>query len=389
MKAKILLAIPYLIFASLFFMSQTTYSDECGWRGNIPVNTIWASVCDTCIGAHGHCKSTALAELNINTGIYQIIQVFPNKNYGYGRPIDYPPTKIIIMNDEPGLNFDVVSLSTMKVFAKITVDVQSWGEDLCQIRGESSALISPDGTRVAIPYIPNEQKDCTQAIAIFDLKTYKLVNTLYNISLGEFSSDSKFLYAYSTSRKVALPIGRNLYLIDTSTGKIVSQLDVTTINVFPNLDKDYWIGRYAEDGKVIKIFQFKDVNTNGSPSFLYNMDTKAATPTITTIRYVCTGEGSWSQCLPHLSPSAAWWVAYNAQHNHIDIYAVSTGNKVAGFDISSPTGKGAIISWPDGHTFIYNTTQKLIYFDIKQNKIIKELLIIRPWEQKGWRPVVK
>ena len=345
-------------------------------------------LCDSCPSlGHPYCKSSALTMLDLATGVYKLIGVF-TKDEGGTEAVSFPANIAVLENDEPGLSYNIVSLSTMKVLGKITVDVQSWGEDLCQIRGESSALISPDGTRLAIPYIPNEQKDCTQAIAIFDLKTYKLVNTLYNISLGEFSSDSKFLYAYSTSRKVALPIGRNLYLIDTSTGKIVSQLDVTTLNVYPNLDKDYWIGRYAEDGKVIKIFQFKDVSTNGSPSFLYNMDTKAATPTITTIRYVCTGEGSWSQCLPHLSPGAAWWVAYNAQHNHIDIYAVSTGNKVAGFDISSPTGKGAIISWSDDHTFIYNTTQKLIYFDIKQNKIIKQIPIIRPWEKPGWKPEV-
>ena len=89
------------------------------------------------------------------------------------------------------------------------------------------------------------------------------------------------------------------------------------------------------------------------------------------------------------------------------VYNVATGNKVAGMNISLPTyplgimgpykikdkevtsySTGAIISWANDHTFIYNTTQKLIYFDIKQNKIVKELSIIRPWEKPGWKPEV-
>ncbi len=69
----------------------------------------------------------------------------------------------------------------------------------------------------------------------------------------------------------------------------------------------------------------------------------------------------------------------------VNVYNTTTGNKVAGLTITQNTGKGAIISWPDDHTFIYNTTQKLIYFDIKQNKIIKQIPIIRPWEKPGWR----
>lgn len=388
MKVTKILSIIYLVLVFVFAMRQTAYSDKCTWKTYTPPDIIWAELCDSCLSlGHPYCKSSALTKLDLATGVYKLIGVF-TKDEGGTEAVSFPANIAVLENDEPGLSYNIVSLSTMKVLGKITVDVQSWGEDLCQIRGESSALISPDGTRLAIPYIPNEQKDCTQAIAIFDLKTYKLINTLYNMALGEFSSDGKFLYAYSTPTKVQLPIGRNLYLIDTSTGKIVTQLDVTTLIVYPNLDKDYWIGRYAEDGKVIKIFQFKDVSTNGSPSFLYNMDTKAATPTIITVGYSCAGEGSWSQCLPHLSPGANWWIADNVQHNQITIYNVSTGSKVAGFMISLSTGKGAIISWANDHTFIYNTTQKLIYFDIKQNKIVKELPIIRPWEKKGWKPEV-
>jgi len=384
-RSKMLL-MSMLAFVFLF-TPQYANSNECKYGSlfNVKPQNLLDIIVKYCESDWNPTYDTWIIEkLDLSTGIYETVGVLHNAPKWYPEAVSFPANIAILDNDGQGLSFDVISLSTMKVIGKITVDVQSSGEDLCQIQGESSSLISPDGTRVAIPYIPNEQKDCTQAIAIYDLKTYKLINTLYNISLGKFSSDGKFLYAYSTPPKFPLPIGRNLYLINTSTGKIVSQLDITTINVYPDLEKDYWIGRYAENGKIVKIFQLKDVNANGSPLFLYNMETKATTPTITTDWYCEEGKPG----LPDLSPGAKWWIADNARHNHVDIYDVSTGNKVAGFNISDSTGKGAIISWANDHTFIYNTTQKLIYFDILKNKIIKELPIIRPWEKPGWKPEV-
>jgi len=362
-----------------------------------------------------------IEKLDLSTGVYDTIVVLHNAPKWYPEAVSFPANIAIFDNNGAGLSFDVVSLSTMKVIGKITVDVQSSGDNLCQIQGESSALISPDGTRVAIPYIPNEQKDCTQAIAIYDLKTYKLINTLYNIKLDRFSSDGKFLYGAAT------PIENYLYIINPSDGKILSKLDLHSID--PTIYRGakgvsgWW---YVEDGKLIKIglqTNFKGnmpFSDRTSITFLYNPETKATTPTITTDWYWDVSEGRPG--LPDLSPGAKWWIvephevvldstsAISASNclGKVDVYEVATGNKVAEMNITLPAyplgvmgpystnnGKtvtqystGAIISWANDHTFIYNTTQKLIYFDILKNKIIKELPIIRPWEKKGWKPEV-
>ncbi len=94
-----------------------------------------------------------------------------------------------------------------------------------------------------------------------------------------------------------------------------------------------------------------------------------------------------------LSPNKLWWVCESISYKDIkvdgkvigqgEIYNIETynaisGNKVAGFTISSTASRGTIISWPDNYTFVYKTTQKLIYFNIDKNEILKEVFIARP-----------
>ncbi len=127
------------------------------------------------------------------------------------------------------------------------------------------------------------------------------------------------------------------------------------------------VGSSTDKNTPLFIWNDKLLNIDG-----YNLQT--GEKITTTLSAISTDEN----CLPQLSPNKQWVVQDTVNHTHLDVYNVNTGEKVIGFTISSTTGKGAVLAWANDHTFIYNTTQQLIYFDIKQNKVIKQLPIIRP-----------
>ncbi len=318
-------------------------------------------------------------KLNINTGGYDTIGVLHKAPKYYPEAVSFPANIAILDNNEPGLSFNVVSLSTMKIVGKITVDVQST-EDICQLLGETSPLISPDGSRIAVPYISDE-KNCTQAIGIFDGKTYKSIATLYNMSLGKFPSDGELLYTYSKT----MGITEYMYLINPSDGKVLKTIPLEGIDKGEAMVSKI-IGDVKDDLMLISEQKKNSAGTVTSTIFSYNINTGIVSPKIIPGSYGVSAFGdNWKYIVFDALTVSSGVIKSVGQ---VNVYEILTGNKVAGFNISSSTDKGAIISWPNDHTFIYNTTQQLIYFDINQNKVIKELPIIRPWEQKGWKPEV-
>ena len=204
---------------------------------------------------------------------------------------------------------------------------------------------------------------------IFNGKTYKSISKINGVGYFlnrksiSFSHDGKILYgAY----------GLTIDVIDPSSGKIIKSVLPNVINKPGNMFLSY---SHA-------IYILKD-----NVAYIYNISTGGLSPSIAT---------NTTQAKFNLSPDNKY-LTVDAQTlsnyvvvslGQVNVYDTSTGNKIAGLTITPNTGKGAIISWSDDHTFIYNTTQQLIYFDIKQNKIIKQIPIIRPWEKPGWKPEV-
>jgi len=344
-----------------------------------------------------------IEKLNLSTGVYETVGVLHNPPRFGIEAVSFPANIAILDNDGPGLSFDVVSLFTMKVIGKITVDV-SPGTDMDAF--PPTLKVSPDGSRI---YVNGE---------IFDGHTYKVINK--NTQFYEnftFSPDSKLIYHIDyidVANNKTIP---QIDVFDAYTGNIVSKIDSRKfLNAYPTLPIDL-SNKHPNPGypfieKVVN-GEFVPVVVHTPPNFIgymYDIKTEAVSPTVTVLGYS-----------PMLSDNGKWWIvephevvldrtsAISAINylGKVDVYEVATGNKVAEMNITLPAyplgvmgpystnGKtvtqystGAIISWANDHTFIYNTTQKLIYFDIKQNKIIKELPIIRPWEKPGWKPEV-
>jgi len=356
MRTTKVLSILYLVLVFVFAMRQTAYSDECRWTGGtVSPNLIWGEPCYSCpsAGFNTYCKSTGLIRLDTTTGAYKVIGIFPKKcNKSSAEAVSFPANIAIMDNNGAGLSYNVVSLSTMKIVGKITVDV-SPGTNPDD--SEAYIIISPDGSRIFVEW--QDGKDYTPVTEVFDGRTYKKI-TKYSPSLviSSFSNDGKYAYLIGLKKDWNIPV------LDLSTMQMSKAIPL------PDTMKGMIEGNQFESN--IVFYKYKP-----PVSYIYNIDTRALSVSIPT-HEDCDNS--------YLSPKASWLLCKGK--NQIDAYNTSTGKWAAMF---TTTGKGAIISWADDHTFIYNTTQKLIYFNILKNKIVKELPIIRPWKKKGWKPKVK
>ena len=376
---KTIMVLGVFILLSKYAYPMCTCTPEDEWSIITPLSSFveLSNGCN-CKGCKAPCYHL-VEKLNLNSGIYETVGQYP-WNLGYSIAYNLSHNRIFTNETINPTTFHAISISDMKVAGTFTLDISSSGENVCQLEGEPF-LIDPNGSRIAVSNISDE-KNCTQAIEIFDLNTYKPVNTLYNMSLDEFSSDGKLLYTYSKT----MGITKYIYLINPSNGSTLKTISLKEIDKGVKLVSKV-VGDVNGDLVLISEQKRDSAGTVTSTIFSYNIDTGIVSPKIVPGSYGASefGDNGKYIVFDALTVSNAAIVSRGWVH----VYDTSTGNKIAGLTITQNTGKGAIISWPDDHTFIYNTTQKLIYFDIKQNKIIKELPIIRPWEQKGWKPEVK
>ena len=361
LKTLILLILLTMIFAQITYADNTTgEQNECSYSNIFSgikakdLIEIIAKYCDRWTG-----EPWVFEKLDINTGVYETVGVLHNAPKWYPEAVSFPANIAILDNDGPGLSFDVVSLSTMKVIGKITVDV-SPGTDL--VDTGAYIIISPDGSRIFVNW--NDGPNDTLVTEVFDGNTYKkIIKYSSALIIGGFSNDGRYAYLINS---VYSGIEWKISVLELST------MQITKVIQLPDSIKWYLIGNTLQefghqfDSNIA--FHKKQV------SYVYNINNGALSVSIPT-RGDCDNS--------FLSPKATWLLC--AGKSQVDAYNISTGNWAAVF---TTTTEGAIISWANDHTFIYNTTQKLIYFDIKQNKIIKELPIIRPWEKKGWKPEV-
>ena len=342
-----------------------------------------------------------LARLNFNTGEYNIItKANIPKFCGFPETFDFPNMKAY-----EGCNCDfgrfsgctpsytVIDLNTGKVAGTFTLDVPA-GTDMNAFQPEM--FVSPDGAVIYVSYT-----DDGPYIDVFNgvMYTHITTTTEYNLSDGaSFSKDSKYLYTNSID-------ATKLVKVDAYTGAVIKRTAPLNTIIHSNVVR---AKLFHDSHAVLAILGYKDVYV-----YVYDIDTGGLSPSMPA-GYPYTYNLSSDDTYLAIEPYE--WVKDHTgggvEKNYpgiVNVYNVATGQKVAGMNISLPTypvagglggynidGKavtsysiGAIISWANDHTFIYNTTQQLIYFDIKQNKIIKQIPIIRPWEQKGWMPEVK
>ncbi len=321
--------------------------------------------CD-CKGCGAPCYR-AIAKLNMNSGVYETIGMYPF-NIGYMVAADLSHNRIFTEEAGNLLTFHAISISDMKVVGTFTLDTSS-GTDLDAF--QPNLVVSPDGSRIVASW--QDGPNYINTIEIFDGKKFKSIVKL-DFIMGNISKDGKYLYSQTSPR----PNGRILYTVDLNTGRVISQFDLNIIDAYSNLDRKGWGGRPIGNGDFWGLGGISRLDNHMLIDFIYNPVTKGVSPTITSY---------YSKERVYNSPNVKWWIK-DVGHKEIDIYDIWSGNKIGGFSISDSTDNGTIINWPNDHTFIYNTTQQLIYFDINQNKGIKELPIIRPWEQKGWKPEV-
>ncbi len=334
-----------LVFILIFSSKELVYGEECKY-GSIFSTEIynWAVISKYCNGLNTAWREYpwVFEELDVNTGTYNTIGFFDPSNCDINtRPVIDLQNKIAFFFSRDSFNINIVSISNGKILGQLKPDIST---DINSIR---NWMINPDGSRLLIAW--ENGKDLTPTIEIFDTKTYKLTNKLTTIPINGLinaglSNDGGSLYETD-------------WLINQSTGNWIS------LKIW---NKVHCEGNIEFNNKVLA----------------YNLQT--GKKFITTLSAL----PEQRNYLPGLSPTNEWLVRDSCKVNSLDIYNVNTEKKVTGLTISSSTNKGSVLSWPNDHTFIYNTTQQLIYFDIKQNKVIKELPIVRPWEQVGWKPEV-
>lgn len=294
-----------------------------------------------------------IEELNPATGIFNTVSIVNGcAKYAFAPQFDLT-NMLMFATEKYTPTIDVIFLTTGKVAGTFTVDV-SPGTDMDDFIGDLRMLISPDGSRI---FVNNGD--------VFDGKTYKKITQLSpprlpmggNIQWDNFSEDNKYAY-----------------LIGTRKDWSISVMDLSTLQIIKTI-------KMPDSTKGMTLIELYGSNVIFSKqkehvSYVWNIRTGALSASIPTNE----------DCDPSvLSPKASWLLC--SEKYKIDAYEISSGNWAAAF--TEVTKPGAIISWPDDHTFIYNTTQQLIYFDIKQNKIIKQIPIIRPWEKPGWKPEIQ
>ena len=360
--------IPLLMLGIVLLMNGNAHSmcscEPGEWLsfGLSPASIVALSNGCDCKGCRAPCYR-AVEKLNLNNGIYETVGQYPD-NLGFSIAYDLSHNRVFTNETINLTTFYAISVSDMKVAATFTVDV-SPGTDMNLF--QPNLTVSPDGSRIVICWEDGE--NYANICEIFNGNTFKSIIKItgigdqWNNKSISFSRDSKFIYGAS---------GLTVDTIDPSTGNIIKSILPHVIN---------------KSGSIFLSHSHAIYSLKNNVAYVYNIQTGGLSPSIPTNTYY----GNFN-----LSPDNAYLTVDGQSFTNgafvslgqVNVFNTSTGNKVAGLTITQNTGKGAIISWPDDHTFIYNTTQKLIYFDIKQNKITKQIPIIRPWEQKGWKPQV-
>jgi len=292
-----------------------------------------------------------IEKLDLGIGVFNTVSILKGcAKYAFAPQFDLTHM-LMFATEKYNYTIDVVSLSTGTVAGTFTLDV-SPGTDVDAFQPE--LIVSPDGSRIFVSW--EDGPDYTYVTEVFDGKTYrKIVKYASSLAISSFSNDGKYAYLIGLKKDWNVPV-----------------LDLSTMQMLKAIPLPDTVRGMIEGNQFASNIVFYKYNP--TVSYMYNIDTGALSVSIPT------HEGCDNS---FLSPKATWLLC--AGKSQVDAYNISTGNWAAVF---TTTTEGAIISWANDHTFIYNTTQKLIYFDIKQNKIIKELPIIRPWEKPGWKPEV-
>ncbi len=367
-----------IVMGVIMVMSKNAFSE---WKGCIydyartgEENHITVVIGKFC--GPGSPAELVIEKLDLSTGAYETVNVLHNPPRFGVAAVNFPANIAILDNNRYGVSYDVISLSTMKVLGKITVDVSP--ETDLENTG-AYMILSPDGSRIFVNWDDGPKE--TLVTEVFDSNTFKKIAKYSSaLIIGGFSND-----------------GRYAYLVNTGNEQKISVLDLSTIQIskviqLPELTKHMSMGNTIKEWG--DHFDSNIAFHRGQVSYVYSIDTGALSVSIPT-HEECNNS--------YLSPKADWMICVanwllSGGKTQVDIYNVTTGkwaetfsppvDKVEEYVKGHPLAEGAIISWPNDHTFIYNTTQKLIYFDIKQNKIVKELPIIMPWEKPGWKPEV-
>ena len=385
-----------IILGIVLLMSGNAYSmcscEPGGWLsfGLSPASIVVLSNGCDCKGCGAPCYRL-VEGLNLNSGIYETVGQYP-WNLGYSIAYDLSHNRVFTNETVNPTTFHAISVLDMKVAGTFTLSVPA---DIDMNAFQPELFVSPDGAVIYVSYT-----DDGPYVDVFNgvMYTHITTTTEYDLSGGaSFSKDSKYLYTNTID-------ATKIVKVNAYTGAIIKHTAPLNTIIKSNVVR---AKLFHDSHAVLAILGYKDVYV-----YVYDIDTGGLSPSMPagyTYTYNLSPDDTYLTIEPYE------WIkdhtGSGSEKNYpgiVNVYNVATGQKVAGMNISLPTyplvgvmgpysingqtvtsySTGAIISWPDDHTFIYNTTQKLIYFDITQNKIIKELLIIRPWEQKGWKPEV-
>ena len=362
---KILVFVTFIVTPISVYSAQNPSYSMMWWFPNSEFATLTPSKELLWHVGNSNPDTWLIEKLNPTTGIFNTVSILKGCwKYAYAPQFDLT-NMLMLATEKYSPTIDVISLTTGKVAGTFTVDV-SPGTDMDVF--QPNLAVSPDGSRIVICWEDGEDYD--NVCEIFNGNTFKSIIKItgigdqWNNQSISFSRDSKFIYAAS---------GLTVDTIDPSTGNIIK-------SVLPNV--------INKPGSIFLFHSHAIYSLKDNVAYVYNIRTGGLSPSIPTNTYY--GNFNLSPDNDYLTVDGQSFTNGTfVSLGQVNVYNTTTGNKVAGLTITQNTGKGAIVSWPDDHTFIYNTTQQLIYFDIKQNKIIKQIPIIRPWEQKGWMPEVK
>ncbi len=375
-----------IIFLSLIvlFAAKSVYAAECPKY----------KACNNMIGdlvlvghnrdiEHGmeYCDDWTIMKLNLTTGIFsQALGVFNSYCSIYGAIIKADWEHNIMFVNSKLVNNDVyvVSLKTGKVMG-VLKNVISVGFYINKI------IVSPDG---AVIYVQTDNDDTGgYDTKIYNGTTYSMITTTtqYQLqsafmeSIGVFTKDSKYLYAVA-------PDYKGIVEVDAHTGNVLK-----TINTIPfegiAASFDLYYLTVSDDPAVIDNGYAVVRLNNQLPYYVYNISNEGVSMSIS-VNLPLPRQFKFSSDNKNLL--VAFYNNTNIYTGEVDVYSIATGklvDKLVTGTTSQIFPSSSIISWANDYIFIYNTGQKLIYFNIIQNKIVKELPIIKPWETPCWKPV--